>query len=464
VKAECNITAGEGAKRGNGEIISGSGDTPVDTITTDSRELGPNSLFVPLKGEKFDGHDFIDSMCEKKIIDSFLTMDGGHETAAAANNITAIRCKDTLNALGCIASAHRENVNPRVVGITGTNGKTTTKEIIYTILNHKYRTLRNEKNYNNEIGVPFTLLNLREDHDVAVVEMGMNHPGEIERLSNIVQPDLAVITNIGEGHLEFLGSVENVGHAKSEIMSGMKEGSRILLNRDTNCFDMVESKALDKGIEIKTFGLEGNADVFPQSYRLFEDGLEIDYNGESLSVPLYGIHNVYNMICAIAVAEDFSLGIDDIKKSMAEFNNVDGRSQIIDMGYILINDTYNSNPLSSKYALRSVSEIYTDRRKVAVLSDMKELGETSEYYHIEIGKTAAEYGFDRLCVWGEMSDAYLKGALDSGFDKNSAVKFNTKEDLIAYLKQNIFENDVVLVKGSRSMKMEDVVKAMQERG
>ncbi len=459
-----STTAGRAAEMCGGKITVGSPDAPIHTVTSDSREMGEGNLFIALIGEKHDGHEFIEKLCREKMISSILTMKIGCEDAARENGVTVILCDDTLRGLGAMASRRRSEMNPYVIGITGTNGKTTTKEIVYTIISSVKRTLRNEKNFNNEIGVPFTLLGLTPEHEMAVVEMGMNHEGEIDRLSAIVRPDMAVITNVGEGHLEFLGSIENVARAKSEIMNGMAPGSLVIINRDTECFDILAATAKKKGLKLMTFGLQGNADVSPDLYNLSDDSISLVYRGTVINAPLFGIHNVYNLLAAVVVSEACGISVDRIAGALTGFVNVDGRSSVIDRGFIIINDTYNSNPLSSRYAIRSAAVMYPGRRKIAVLSDMKELGSTAERYHREIGAEAAKNGFSLLCVWGEMAGAYAEGALAGGMKVDSIHVFVNKTSLADFLARTLTENDVVLVKGSRSMKMEEIVTSLAGKG
>ena len=457
MKGNFRTTAGEAASITGGRIISGSGEILLETLTTDSRELGENNLFIPIVGEKFDGHDFIPELFKSGKVSCSLTMKDGFESAASDSGKTLIKCDDTVTALGKLAKFYRSRFSPLTIGITGTNGKTTTKELVFAVLSSKYNTLRNTKNFNNEIGVPFTLFQMNAEHEAAVIEMGMNHTGEIERLSKIVQPDISVITNVGAGHLEFLGSIENVANAKSEIISGMKRGSTLIANRETECFHIVEKHASDHGVNLVTFGVEAGADFRPDSFRLTRESVSVTYRGRKISVPLYGRHNVYNLMAAIAVAEAANVDLSDAAEKLASFENVGGRSEIIDRGYVLINDTYNSNPLSSLYALESVCDVFPDRKKTAVLADMKELGELSGLYHMKVGEFVAARKFNQLLLFGEMSEYYEKGASAAGMNPDKIRKFESKDQIAEFLSSRLCEKDVVLVKGSRSMKMEDVV-------
>ncbi len=453
------MTAGEIAKLINGSVPEGKRDVVINSVTTDSRETGNSSLFIPLVGDKFNGHKFIKELIDDKRISASLSMEGVPE-GAADSEVPVIECRDTLEALGSIGAYCRSRFTGRVYGVTGTNGKTTTKELVHAVLSVKYRTHKSEKNYNNEIGVPFALMGLQENHDAAVFEMGMNHAGEIGRLTSMVRPDIAIITNAGAGHLEFLGSVENVAMAKSEILQGMKRGSLLIVNRDTECFDIIRDEAVSRGIEILSVGMDKPASVYPESYELTEESVSVRYHGIDFSVPFYGKHNIYNLLIAIAVAETEGMNLEAAAEALKNFAGVSGRSEITGNTFRVINDTYNSNPLSSEMALVSVAEIFSNRTKIAVLSDMKELGEQAPRYHYEIGKMAAVLGFDMICLYGEMSESYRSGALEGGIPEENVKVFPDKNKLSEFLINFLKGHEIVLVKGSRSMKMEDVVKSI----
>lgn len=458
MKVDFYSTAGDIAESSGGRLISGKSSRVIKTIATDSRDTGKDLLFVPLAGERFDGHQFIEELAEGRDLAAFLTMKEDYKSIADRCGKCAILCGDTCKSYGKIASAHRTKMNPVVIGITGTNGKTTTKEMLWSVL--KDKCLKNEKNYNNEIGVPYTLLGLKKEHKYAVVEMGMNHPGEIDILSRMAKPDIAVITNVGEGHLEFLGSVENVARAKAEIMNGMKKDSIIFLNRDSKCFGILEESALDKGMTVRTFGLTGESDIHPAGYNILVNAVSLELDNEKYEIPAYGIHNIYNALAVIAVSRELGVKNKTVRKALAGFSSVDMRSQIIDRGYIVINDAYNSNPLSSESALNSLVKAYPVRRKIVVLSDMKELGEKSRYYHNELGRQVAGYGADRLYTWGEMAVEIVKGAREAGMDEKKNRHFDKRQDLVDCILSDLSDNDVILVKGSRSMKMEEIVEAV----
>jgi len=455
MKERVRFTVAEILEATGGELLAGSPDAVFESITTDSRVAGEADFFVPLRGEKYDGHDFIPDLINRKRVAGLLTM----VPVDAAAGIPVIQVNDTLHALGALGRFHRMRSKAGVIAVTGTNGKTTTKEILQTIFAHRAPTLASEKNYNNEVGVPFTLFRLAPEHRYAVIEMGMNHAGEISRLSSYACPDAAIITNAGEGHLEFLGSVENVARAKSEIMEPMGPGSLILLNRDSASFNIMEDAAKRRGLKIVTFGLHG-AEICPDSYELSEGRIAFTLRAHRYEAALYGIHNLYNLLAATGLALQLGLHAEEIAAALAGITGVGKRSEIIDCGFLIINDTYNSNPLSLRSALHSLGEIYASRRKIAVLADMKELGDKAEFYHREAAREVMDAGFDALYTYGDMARHIAESALERGMDAGRVKHFTDKDALITTVADTVSFGDVVLIKGSRSMKMEEVAERL----
>jgi UDP-N-acetylmuramoyl-tripeptide--D-alanyl-D-alanine ligase len=455
-------TIGEIARHSGGILLCGDPGKKVQAISTDSREIPGEGdcFFVPIKGERFDGHDFIMELVLKRKISGFLTERDDFAPSAAEHGVAAVFCDNTLSAYGSIARAHRLTMPAKIIGVTGTNGKTTTKELLASLLSSTYFCHKNEKNFNNEIGVPHALLSLQKEHEYAVIEMGMNHAGEISRLSNIVCPDIAVITNIGEGHLEFLGSVENVARAKSEILDGMKAGSLLFVNAEIAHADVPITKAHERGVEVQTYALTGTADIIPESLSLGTREISITIHGETYRAQLYGIHNASNLLVALVVARRLGVSPEKAKEALERFSPVDKRSEIIERGFTVINDTYNSNPLSAKSALRSIQMIFPHARKIAVLSDMKELGVEAERYHAELGKEVHARGFDVLFTCGEFASDIARGAREAGMDAHNVKHFESKTMLICELAAIVRDGDAVLVKGSRAMKMEEVTDAL----
>lgn len=443
-----------------GRLLCGDPAGSIEHVSSDSRELAERTLFVPIRGEKFDGHSFIPQMASDDRAVCMLTERESDALAVRSSGKALVLCDNTLFALGRIARAYRERVfSAPLVGITGTNGKTTTKELIASILASRYSVHKSEKNYNNEIGVPFALMGLSPSFGVSVIEMGMNHTGEIERLSSMARPTIGVITNAGEGHLEFLGTVENVAHAKSEIVAGMKPGSVIVLNEESSCFDIMRSAAERASLEIVTVGIDRGM-IRPDSYRLFPTEAEVTWRGVPVRVPLYGVHNITNIMAALAVGELLGIGAQEAADALVSFRNVGKRSDATGDRIVVVNDTYNSNPLSLRYALRSLAEIYPSRRRIAVLADMKELGESGPALHRAAGAEVGQYGFSMLFTYGELAADIAEGARGAGMDAGSVRHFSSKEDLIHTVMNTMTDGDALLVKGSRSMKMEEVADAL----
>lgn len=459
MKALLNTTVGDLAVICGGRLEHGDPAMAVTSLTTDSRESGPSSVYIPIKGQRFNGHDFIKELCFSGSAAVCLTSEDicfEYENRSTA----IISCADTMRALSDIAFAHRRALPPFVIGITGTNGKTTTKELIAAVISSKYSCVKSEKNYNNEIGVPFTLLGIGAGHEYAVIEMGMNHSGEISRLSRMAQPDMTVITSVGEGHLEFLKSVENVARAKAEIFNGAMPGSTAIINRDTKCWNILAERASRAGMKVLTYGLAEGAVFRPSAWSLAEDSLTITIENTEIKVPLFGIHNVYNSLAAVCAGMACGIELSQIKGALENFSNIGGRGSAIDKGYLVIDDTYNANPLSLKAALESAAEVYKNRRRVAALGDMMELGENAAALHRDSGRLAAESGISELCLCGKMAEQYRAGAIAGGMAGSAVKVFSGRTELGQYLLKSLKTGDLVLVKGSRSAGMEEIVKML----
>jgi UDP-N-acetylmuramoyl-tripeptide--D-alanyl-D-alanine ligase len=456
VIARYESTAGAVAEIVGGRMIHGDAGCRIQNVSTDSREIDTQTLYVPIRGENFDGHTFIEKLAQEKKISCFLTERPDDERIAQNCGVPAIQCDNTLYALGSLGLAHRCSAyNGPLVGVTGTNGKTTTKELLAAILSVRYNVHKSQKNYNNEIGVPFTLMGLSRSHEAGVIEMGMNHTGEISRLSKMTLPTMAIITNAGEGHLEFLGTVENVANAKSEIVDGMAEGSIIILNEESACFEMMRDRALSKKMKIVTVGIEKGM-VCPERYKLYPDATEIQWRGVTIRVPIYGIHNITNIMSALAAGYALGVTVDEAAAALVSFANVGKRNDLHQGEFVLVNDTYNANPLSVRYALRSLAEIYPSSRRIAVLADMKELGDQSENLHRRSGVEVAVYGFQILLTLGGQARFIAEGARDAGMSPAAIHHFESKEECTEFLKRVVLPGDAILVKGSRSMTMEEV--------
>lgn len=419
----------------------------INTISTDSRVIDENTLFVALKGERFDANDFVEDVLEK----------GAKAVVCSRYNGESDRVllvEDTGKALLQIAKGYRLKFKIPFVALTGSVGKTTTKGMVHAVLSCKYNTLKTQGNLNNEIGVPKTLFCLENSHEAAVIEMGMNHFGEISRLTEAVMPDIGIITNVGTAHIENLGSREGILKAKYEITEGMKKGSPLIINGDN---DMLSTINTDD-FEILRFGIdEENLYMKAQDISFLPDGSEFTAVCENESVkafvPAVGVHNVYNALCAMCVGKKMGFSLSEAAASLKNFAPEGMRQNVREVkGYTFIEDCYNANPDSMKASLVTLNTI-KKTRSIAVLGDMLELGDYSDTAHYEVGKIAGEEKTDIVLTFGDLSLLTKKGAEESG---SEAYSFNDKSELTSFLKSILKENDTVLFKGSRSMKMEEI--------
>lgn len=439
------LTASEIAKATGGRLIYGNADSRITSVSCDSRELEEGSLYIPIKGERFDGHSFICDAC-KKGISGYLCSDGQiNETSSFA-----IMVADTRKALLDLASYYRDLFTVKLVGLTGSVGKTTTKEFIASVLQRGLNTLATKGNFNNDIGVPLTLFGLNENHEAAVVEMGMSNFGEIEVLTKCAKPDIAVITNIGTSHIEFLGSQEGILKAKTEIFAGLSPDGKVVLNGDdpylwslkgTLCFETYYI-----GIENKECDFVATDIVSNEYGSLFKcDGREYRIN------PV-GSHNIYNALVSIAVGSLLGLSYEKIYAGVKAYTPDGIRQNIINTkkGFKLINDCYNSSPQSVKAAL-GVLETLSAKRRVAVLGSIGELGDKSEELHREVGRDVASSKADVLITVGEDAKFIANEA-----DNKEVYVFENTKDCADFLKSFLKKDDAVLVKASRFMKFETI--------
>ena len=417
----------------------------VEKISTDSRDVDEATLFVALKGERFDANDFVPDVLQKGAKAVVCSRYDG-------NDERVILVEDTGKALLDIAAGYRQNFNIPFVALTGSVGKTTTKGMIYAVLSEKFNTLRTEGNLNNEIGVPKTIFRLENSHEAAVIEMGMNHFGEISRLSKTVCPDIGVITNVGTAHIENLGSRNGILKAKSEILDGMKAGSPLVINGDSDILNKIEAD----DYKVIRFGLDSgdivaeNIDSSPLG-----SGFIVKYKNESARafVPSQGIHNVYNGLCAIAVGLLLGMTLEECARGLRNFAPEGMRQKITSVkGMTFIEDCYNANLDSMCAALETLKSLKI-KRTVAVLGDMLELGDFSKEAHRRVGEKAFETECALVVTFGEAAEDIAKAFIESG---GMAKSFHDKAELTNYLRENLKAGDTVLFKGSRGMKMEEI--------
>ncbi len=445
-----------------GRLISGVPGKVFGGISIDSRTIKRGDLFVALRGVKFDGHQFVQEAMEKGGEGFVIENEAlGQKGTIIPRGKAVIVVGDTLRALGDIAHFWREKHPIPLIAVAGSNGKTTTKEIISTLLEGSFRILKTWGNLNNLVGLPLTLLNLCPDHNMAVVEMGMNVKGEIERMTQIATPDVGLITNINEAHLEGLGTFEELIKAKGELWDSMRPDGVIVVNQDDiNVMKLAEGY---RGKRV-TFGLESPSDVMAKEVSI--EGVRgvrftLVLRGEELEVafPMMGISSVYNALAGTAAASVLGMQLKKIKERLELVKPFSMRMEIIRLegGATIINDAYNANPKSMELALKALSEVKEAERGIAVLGDMLELGRFSDEAHAQIGEKVVSFGVDLLFTLGESAEIIAKRAREVGLNQGRITVSRDHRNLLFRLKKTIKRGDWILVKGSRAMSMEKIV-------
>jgi len=444
------ITISDIAKAIGGKILFGDGKTAVSEVSTDSRTVSSECLFIPLKGEKFDGHDFIDDVCSAGV--------GGYICSNSHINKKAsfaIAAEDTSKALLDLASYYRKQFDIKVLGLTGSVGKTTTKELLASVISQKYNTLATAGNFNNNIGVPLTLFGLKSCHEVAVVEMGMSNFGEIDVLSKCALPDIAVITNIGTSHIEFLGSREGILKAKSEIFNGMSSEGSVILNGDDQYLWSLKDKLNFKNI-IFVGICNKECDLVAENVRTDETGCTFSVCENEYSINLAGEHNVYNALCAVAAGKLLDMTYESVKEGLEAYHPGGIRQNIISVnGYKLINDCYNASPQSDIAAMKVLSSVKAKRR-IAVLGDIGELGKMGEELHRSVGAEFAKSNLDVLVTVGTLSRFMAQEAIGK-----EVYSFDTVPEATEFLKKFVECEDAILIKASRFMRFEAISRDLQ---
>ena len=429
-------------------------DADVFSVSTDTRTTQPGSLFIPLKGERFNAHRFLGEAVRKGAVALF------SEDPNIEPSVPFVIVKDTNQALLTLAERYKAKFPVKTVGITGSVGKTTTKEMVAAVLSQKYKTLKTDGNLNNLVGLPQTVMNLDRSFEAAVLEMGMSHFGEISRLTKVAKPDIAVITAVGVSHIEFLGSREGILKAKLEILEGLSGDGIAVLNGDEPLLFRLKGTLQKPAIY---FGW-GNPECDIRALDIEETPTDLSFTVQakeqafrvSLTVP--GLHNVNNALCAVACGLHFGLSAEEIQKGLLSFRNVGMRQNIYQKnGFTIIEDCYNASPDSVIAALDVLKNIETDGRRFSVLGGMRELGEYAKKGHIDCGAVSAGAS-DFLYVFGENAEYYMEGAKKAGMDKSRIRWFATKSELAKALLATARSGDVLLFKGSRAMKMEEVPK------
>ena len=444
----------------NGNLISGNELDEINNIAIDSRKAKLGDVFIAIIGENLDGHKFMQSALDNGC--KTFIKNRSNSIKFESSDINLIEVDDTTIALGDIAKYYKEKFVIPYIGVTGSVGKTTTKDMIYAAISNNFDTLKNEGNFNNHIGVPLTLFNLNKKHECAIIEMGMSNFNEIEYLANIVNPKIGVISNIGLSHIENLGSQDGILKAKLEITTNFDENNILIVNGDDEYLSKVCKE--DCNYNLKTFGFNSNNDVYCTEYIMSEDSINfkciIDGKEEAIFIPTVGKHNIYNAMAAILVGLTLGMKLEDIKLGLRGFTASKMRLDIFKKDDLtIINDAYNASPDSMKAALDILGRY--EKRRVAILGDMFEMGEHSEYGHRLVGESSIN-NVDVLITVGDMSKFIGDEAKKLGLDSNNIYHFKTKELAIESLDSLINKDDAVLVKASRGMKLEEIVEYLSK--
>ncbi|TFE22755.1 UDP-N-acetylmuramoyl-tripeptide--D-alanyl-D-alanine ligase [Cohnella luojiensis] len=433
----------------------------IDGVSIDTRTLCKGNLYIPIVGDRFNGHDFVALAIEKGAAAVLWNRD---EPNPPLGKIPVLMVKDTLLSLQSLAREYRSQLQATVIGITGSNGKTSTKDMLADCLAMQFKTQKTFGNLNNHLGVPLTLLSLEEDTEMAVVEMGMSGLGEIELLSRMAQPDIAVITNIGEAHLGDLGSTRNIIQAKLEILSGLKDNGTLIYNGDHVLLAGAVQSLKDDHAKIN-FGWEPMNDYHPISAEMDRNGSTFSiaqYPSLAFTVPLAGKHQILNALAVVAASVAAGMSRNAIRNGLANARITNMRNEIIEGDrFILINDTYKSNPSSAVAALDTLSLWPVDNQKIAVLGDMQDLGEQAVSMHHHVGSSIDGEKLDYLFTFGPLS-LHTADSARRLMSPERVFNYEDKPNMIAHIQSVLKTDAVVLVKGSRAMKLEEVVSSLIE--
>ncbi|MGM0369219.1 MAG: UDP-N-acetylmuramoyl-tripeptide--D-alanyl-D-alanine ligase [Bacillota bacterium] len=430
----------------------------IDSVSTDTRQLETGDLFIALIGENFDAHDFLEQAFAQGAKAAIVEAGRDYDLEQPL-----IEVEDTTKALQDLAAYYLQQFSIPVIAVTGSTGKTTTKDLIAAVVGQRYKTLKTKGNFNNQIGLPLTLLELDSSYQAVVLEMGMRGLGQIARLAEIAQPDIGVITNVGLTHIELLGTVEKIAEAKSELVQSLPSTGLAVLNSDDRRVKEMTDKTTARTIY---YGLKEEADLQGVQVETLADDrvrFELVQADENLEIILGmpGEYNVYNALAAIAVGLELDLDLEEISSGLATASLTEKRNQIIttDLGLKIINDTYNANPTSVAAGINTLVKI-ADGRTIAVLGDMLELGDIAKGEHYRVGSIVVEQEIDYLITIGELATEIARGAADKNNGQTTIFSYQDKLAAIAKLKEIIVSKDTILVKASRGMELEEVVESI----
>lgn len=455
-------------KASSGSLVSGDESARVESFSTDSRTIKGGEMFFALRGVNHDGHDFAATAAkagaEWVVVDErFAASEGAMALRAAGSGVIVVA--DTLTALGAAARLSRKSSKAKVMAITGSAGKTTTKDMTAAILSRSRKTLKTEGNLNNLIGLPLTLFRLTEDDEAAVIELGISIPGEMEKLASICAPDVALVTNIGMSHLEGLKTREMVAEEKLKLFMSLKKGGVRVVNMDDDYIRAFVEKYGRARSDV-TFAMRDGADVVIKGYSRVNGTLLASYSvgGEHVEVkyPSPLVSNAQNGAAAMAASLCYGVSLSDMAEALSTYVPAKGRMAVVKLvGVTLLDDTYNANPESMKAALKTMSSY--SGRKIVISGDMLELGALSASLHEEVGSFMAESGVNEIIATGSFASSVIDGALKAGMPSKNASVVSGNAEAAAALLEMVSEGDVILVKGSRGMRMEEVVNKLKEK-
>jgi len=458
------FTVSEVLSATGGELLGGTTEGNITGVVIDSREAGPGDLFVALAGEHTDGHRFVRAAMENgasAALVSRIDVD-----CPEHHGFSVIRVPDCARALGLLARFYRQQFSSvQVVAITGSVGKTTTKDMIASVLARRAPVLKTYANWNTELGVPLMIFQLRQEHRFAVLELAMRNAGEIRALTRMSEPHVGVITNIQDTHMELLGSQENIAWAKAELLEELRHDGTAVLNADDDWVRRIS--AVFPGT-IVWYGQEGTQDYIAGAVVSHGRSLSVpvtapDGSVHELLVPMPGEHNAYNVLAAVAACRVLGAPWSDIEEGLRSVDLTGMRMEVLELGAItVLNDAYNANPTSTIAALKALRSLAGERRRVVVLGDMLELGEREEAGHREVGRAIASEEPAWLATLGHRMRWTVEEAVANGFDATNTLCFGDQEEALRVLRQLLEEDDVVLVKGSRGMALENIVEGLKE--
>ncbi len=443
-------------------LHSGEPSMQIEGVQSDSRKVTRGDLFVALKGERVDGHEYVKEAFLRGAVCALV--ERTTDEMVSDDKRCIVVTPNSVKALGEMAYWYRNRFSPRVIGVTGSIGKTTTKDLIQSVLSVEYNTLANEGNLNTEIGVPLTLFRLRDIHEVAVIEMGMRGAGQIAYLAGLARPHIGVLTNITESHLEVLGSVENIAKAKAELLESLPPDGVAVLNQDNKWVVRMSEKF---GGHKVWYSASEPADVYAEHIQSLGDKgmrFELVAAGQrcEINLALAGYHNVSNALAAVATGIAMGLELSDVRAGLLAARASRMRTEVLEIGgFTLINDTYNASPASNRAALAVQNDLAGDRRKIAVLGNMLELGTYSRLGHVEVGEMVARQGVDVLITVGELAGIIASTAREHG--RTRVIEAANNNEAAKILLGLVRPLDVVLIKGSRSVSMENIVMAIKAR-